>query len=51
MLLKNCKTEEERTKLVTGLKMLLDSESMGKRFKVLGFRKFDLKQCPPGFEN
>ena len=50
MLFRNCKSEEERSKLISGLKMLIDPESMGKRFKVLSFRKFDLKQNPPGFD-
>lgn len=49
-LLKICKNEQERTKLVSSFNMLMNPKKMGKRFKLLSLRKFDFKQNPPGFE-
>ena len=49
-LLKICKNEQEKTKLVSSFNMLMDPKKMGQRFKLLAFRKFNFKQNPPGFD-
>lgn len=49
MLLKNTKSEEEKTNLIKNFNLLINQSDMGKRFKLLSIRKFDLKQEPVGF--
>lgn len=49
MLLKSTKSEEEKSKLIKDLNLLINPDDMGKRFKFLSMRKFDLKQEPAGF--
>lgn len=49
MLLKACKTENDRTKLVQSFNTLIKADQMGERFKLMALRKFDYKQSPPGF--
>jgi hypothetical protein len=49
-LLKNCKNEKDRSKLISDLEMLINTDKMGKRFKIISARKFDLKPTPIGFE-
>jgi SAM-dependent MidA family methyltransferase len=49
MLLDASRSEEERLKLTSGLKMLTDADQMGHRFKMMAIRKFDFNQAPPGF--
>lgn len=49
MLLRTCKTEADRTRLLQAFGMLVKPDQMGERFKLMAVRKFDLKQTPPGF--
>lgn len=49
MLFDKSGSQEERSNLTSGLKMLTDSNQMGERFKMMAIRKFDLNQAPPGF--
>lgn len=49
MLVKSCKNEEDKTKLINDFKYLLSHDKMGERFKVMAVRKFDLRHTPPGF--
>ena len=48
-LLKVCKTEQDKSKLVHDFNFLMKPEQMGEKFKVMAIRKLDFKQTPPGF--
>ena len=48
-LLKKCSNENERIKLTSDFKMLVEKEKMGSRFKLIALRKLDFGQPPPGF--
>lgn len=49
MLFDKSSSEEVRSNLTSGLKILTDPDQMGERFKMMAIRKFDLNQAPPGF--
>ena len=48
-LLKVCKTEADKSKLIHDYGFLMKPENMGEKFKVMAIRKLDFKQPPPGF--
>jgi len=48
-LLKSCKTEADKSKLIHDYSFLMKPENMGEKFKVMAIRKLDFKQPPPGF--
>ncbi len=48
-LLRSCKSEDDKTKLLADFNMLVNPEKMGERFKLIAFRKLDFKQPPVGF--